>query len=149
VGLRSPDSTNLAGAAAKGAAPSSVSGEAAPEPASPMPAYLRNIPVSSNEDLLEILATAPRRSVIVLADDGPYRLGGRTWSLRSAAPLANHDLTIKAEPGVRPIIKFAADARLADRPQQSLLRFVGGHVTIEGLEFEMDAVLPDELVTSW
>ena len=72
-------------------------------PANPVPAYLRNIPVSSNEDLLEILATAPRRSVIVLSDDGPYRLGGRTWSSRSPAPLANPDLMIKAEPGVRPL----------------------------------------------
>ena len=121
-------------------------------PPASLPARCRPIfaisPVSSNEDLLEVLATAPRRSVIVLADDGPYRLGGRTWSSRSTAPLANHDLTIKAEPGVRPLIKFATDARLADRPQKSLLRFVGGHVTIEGLKFELDAVLPDELVTA-
>ena len=148
VALRPPEANALAGQSALGTAPSSVTGEAAPPPSIPVPAYLRNIPVSSNEDLLEILATAPRRSVIVLADDGPYRLGGRTWSSRSTAPLANHDLTIKAEPGVRPVIKFAADARLADRPRKSLLPFVGGHVTIEGLEFELDAVLPDELVTA-
>ena len=146
--LRPPDAKASAGAAALGSSPPSVTEDVAPLPSVPVPAYLRNIPVSSNEDLLEILATAPRRSVIVLADDGPYRLGGRTWSSRSTAPLANHDLTIKAEPGVRPIIKFATDARLADRPQMSLLRFVAGHVTIEGLEFELDAVLPDELVTA-
>ena len=30
----------------------------------------------------------------------------------------------------------------------SLLQFIGGHVTIEGLKFEMDAVLPEELVTA-
>ena len=101
-----------------------------------------------NEDLLEILATAPRRSVIVLSDDGPYRLGGRTWSSRSPAPLANPDLVIKAEPGVRPLIKFADDASSTDHPLSSLLQFVGGHVTIEGLKFEMDAVLPEELVTA-
>ena len=148
VALRPGDANALAGAAALGSSPSSVTGESAPPASGPVPAYLRNIPVSSNEDLVEILATAPRRSVIVLADDGPYRLGGRTWSSRSTAPLANHDLTIKAEPGVRPVIKFATDARLADRPQKSLLRFVAGHVTIEGVEFELDAVLPDELVTA-
>ena len=113
-----------------------------------MPAYPRNIPVSSNEDLLEILATAPRRSVIVLSDDGPYRLGGRTWSSRSPAPLANPDLSIKAEPGVRPLIKFADDASSTDHPLSSLLQFIGGHVTIEGLKFELDAVLPEELVTA-
>ena len=33
-------------------------------------------------------------------------------------------------------------------PLTSLLQFIGGHVTIEGLEFELDAVLPDELVTA-
>ena len=138
----------VAGPAAAGSSPSSVAGESGPEPANPAPAYPRNIPVSSNEDLLEILATAPRRSVIVLSDDGPYRLGGRTWSSRSPAPLANPDLVIKAEPGVRPLIKFADDASSTDHPLSSLLQFIGGHVTIEGLKFEMDAVLPEELVTA-
>ena len=118
------------------------------EPAIAVPAYLRNIPVSSNEDLLEVLATAPRRAIIVLSDDGPYRLGGRTWSSRAPAQFANPDLTIKAEPGVRPLLKFATDAGMADRPRLSLLHFIGGHVTIEGLEFELDAVSPDELVSA-
>ena len=76
-----------------------------------------------NEDLLEVLATAPRRSVIVLSDDGPYRLGGRTWSSRPPAPLANPDLVIKAEPGVRPLIKFADDASSTDHPLASLVPF--------------------------
>ena len=93
------------------------------ETASPAPVYSRNIPVSSNEDLLEVIATAPRRSVIVLSDDGPYQLGGRAWSFRAPAPLANADLTIKAEAGVRPVLKFASDARLADRPPASLAPF--------------------------
>ena len=120
----------------------------APAPANPQPAYPRNIPVSSNEDLLEILATAPRRSVIVLSDDGPYRIGGRTWSSRSPAPLANPDLVIKAEPGVRPLVKFAEEATSSEHPLSSLLQFIGGHVRIEGLKFEMDAVLPDEQVAA-
>ena len=138
----------MAGPAAAGSSPSLVAGDNRPAPASPAPAYPRNIPVSSNEDLLEVLATAPRRSVIVLSDDGPYRLGGRTWSSRSPAPLANPDLVIKAEPGVRPLIKFADDASATDHPLSSLLQFIGGHVTIEGLKFEMDAVLPEERVTA-
>jgi serine/threonine-protein kinase len=113
------------------------------------PVYSRIIPVSSNEDLLEVLATAPRRSVIVLSDDGrPYELGGRAWSLRTPAPLANPDLTIKAEAGVRPILKLSSDAQFAEHPASSLLHFVGGHVAIEGVEFELDAVLPDDLVTA-
>ncbi len=79
------------------------------EPAKALAANPRNIPVSSNEDLLEILANAPRRSVIILADDGPYWLGRRAWSQRSPAPLSNLDLTIKAETGVRPVVKLAGE----------------------------------------
>ncbi len=116
--------------------------------ASPAAVYSRNIPVSSNEDLLEIIATAPRRSVIVLSDDGPYQIGGRAWSFRAPGPLSNADLTIKAEVGVRPILKFAADARLADRRPANLLHFAGGHVTIEGVVFDLDVVLPEELVAA-
>jgi serine/threonine-protein kinase len=125
-----------------------ISGENNATPPSPIPAYPRNLPVYSNEDLWDVLATAPRRSVIVLSDDGPYRLGGRNRSHRASAPLVNSDLTIKAEAGVRPLLKFATDARMADLPPTSLLSFSGGHVTVEGLEFELDTVLPDELVAA-
>ena len=147
IGPRGPELNVVAGPA-EGGSPTLVAGGTLPEPPNPAPAYLRNIPVSSNEDLLEILADAPRRSVIVLSDDGPYRLGGRTFSTRAPAPLSNTDLVIKAEPGVRPLIKFADDASSSDQPLSSLLQFIGGHVTIEGLKFEMDAVLPEELVTA-
>ena len=114
LALRSSDVAAASGS--DGGSPPAVRRRRAPSRPNRLPAYLRNIPVSSNEDLLEILATAPRRSVIVLSDDGPYRLGGRTWSSRAPAPLANPDLTIKAEPGVRPLLKFATDARSADHP---------------------------------
>ncbi len=145
--VRGSELNVVTGPAASGS-PTLAAGGIVPEPPSPAPAYLRNIPVSSNEDLLEILAAAPRRSVIVLSDDGPYRLGGRTWSSRPPATMSNPDLVIKAEPGVRPLIKFADDASSTDQPLTSLLQFIGGHVTIEGLKFEMDAVLPEERVTA-
>jgi serine/threonine-protein kinase len=122
--------------------------DAAVETTATEPAYIRSIPVNSNEDLLDVLTTAPRRAVIVLSDDGPYQVGGRAWSFRSPTPLANVDLTIKAEPGARPVLKFAADALLADRPPTSLLEFVGGHVTIENVVFELDPILPEQLVTA-
>src|SRR5262249_34718350 len=78
------------------------------------PVYTQTLPVSRTEDFLAVTATAPRRSVIILSDDGPYQLGGRAWSFRAPVPLAGADLTIKAEAGVRPVLKFASDARLAD-----------------------------------
>ena len=46
------------------------------------------------------------------------------------------------------MLKFASDARLADPPPASLLHFVGGHVAIEGVVFDLDVVLPEEPVAS-
>jgi eukaryotic-like serine/threonine-protein kinase len=145
---RSSDMANDPGSSLPGSSPGMSERPASNEVASSAPVYSRNIPVSSNEDLLEILATAPRRSVIVLSDDGPYQIGGRAWSFRTPAPLSNADLTIKAEAGVRPVLKFTSQARLADSPPAYLLRFVGGHVTIEGVAFDLDVVLPDEPVAA-
>ncbi len=86
--------------------------------------------------------------MIILADDGPYWLGRRAWSQRAPSPLANLDLTIKAETGVRPVLKLAGETlRLEERPT-ALLHLVGGRLTIEGLEFELDAVLPEERVAA-
>ena len=118
------------------------------EPLSPASSYPRTIPVNSNEDLLTVLASAPRRSVIVLSDDGPYALGGRARSGRAPVALTNADLTIKAEAGVRPRLKFADDSRRTDPLLNGMLHFVGGHITLEGLEFETDPVLNDETATA-
>jgi eukaryotic-like serine/threonine-protein kinase len=145
---RSTEPTIAGVPSSTGTPPVSAEGASGAETGGPAPVYARNFPVSSNEDLLEVIATAPRRSVIILSDDGPYQLGGRAWSFRAPAPLANADLTIKAEAGVRPVLKFASDARLSDRPPASLFQFVGGHVTIESVVFELDVVLPEELVAA-
>jgi serine/threonine protein kinase len=114
----------------------------------PPAAFPRTIPVSSNEDLLATLATAPQRSVIILSDDGPYRLGGRSRSARSPSLTTDADLTIKAEAGVRPVLKFARESSGSDRRSMALLQFAGGHVVIEGLEFELDAEAPGESISA-
>jgi serine/threonine-protein kinase len=120
-----------------------------PEPTVAESAFPKNISVSStSDDLLEVLASAPRRSVIVLADDGPYLLGGRKWMARPPVAIANPDLVIKAEPGVRPLVKFAELPGQSERSLSSLLHFSGGHVTIDGVRFDLDVVLPEELVTA-
>jgi serine/threonine-protein kinase len=148
IARRASDVNVVAASPVSGAAPSSGAGDSFSEPPTSGAAYPRNIPVSSNEDLLEVLATAPRRATIVLSDDGPYLLGGRTWSSRQPVPLSDPDLTIKAETGVRPLLKFADDDSSTDHPLMSLLQFRGGHVTIDGVKFELDSVLPEELVTA-
>jgi serine/threonine-protein kinase len=108
----------------------------------------RTIPVSSTENLHDVLAGATRGSVIVLADDGPYRLGGRAWSTRAPALSADADLTIKAEAGVRPVLKLAEDAGVGEGAATSLLHFVGGRVVIERVEFELDAPASGELASA-
>ncbi|HZW33842.1 MAG TPA: protein kinase, partial [Isosphaeraceae bacterium] len=146
---RLPQELNLTGgSAAAEAQRSPASGRLDPDPISSAPAYPRTIPVNSNEDLLAVLATAPRRSVIVLSDDGPYRLGGWNWSARAPKSLTNADLTIKPEPGVRPRLRFAGEPLFPDEAPSCLLQFTGGHVTIEGLEFELDAVAAEEPVAA-
>ena len=110
--------------------------DAAPAPA---PAVSRNITVRPGDDLAAALAAAPPKSVVTLTDDGPYLLGGGISGAgaRVDAPLVNKDLTIRADAGKRPVLKFAADARSSGRSSQALLTFVKGRVTLEGLIFEV------------
>ncbi|MGC8644106.1 MAG: serine/threonine-protein kinase, partial [Isosphaeraceae bacterium] len=107
------------------------------DPAQPISALPRNIPVRPGDDLLNVITTAPPRSIITLTDDGPYRLGGRTLGTRGPQVLRNRDVTIKADRDYRPVLSFAADA-LQDGTQTALLNFSGGTIVIEGLTFELE-----------
>jgi serine/threonine-protein kinase len=80
---------------------------------------------------------------VVLADDGPYNLAGGGPD-RPAGPLVGRDVTIKADAGVRPVLRLAREALAAARSPAALLDFRGGHVTLEGLEFTLDPVDRDE-----
>ncbi len=101
--------------------------------------------VDSTEDLLTILAEAPPRSVIILSEDGPYELGNGRGQ-RALTRLLQRDLTLKADAGVRPVLTLAHETGLSGKPAQTLLDFVGGHVTIEGVEFAAD---PSDRAESW
>jgi serine/threonine-protein kinase len=147
AGSREPSDLNLAGSPVAPGRPAARAA-AGPDGEAGASAFPRTIPVSSKEDLLATLVSAPRRSVVVLADDGPYRLGGRAWSSRSPALVADADLTIKAEAGVRPVLKLAGGAGVPDRGSPALLGFVGGHVVIEGVEFELDGATSSEPVSA-
>jgi serine/threonine-protein kinase len=133
--------TDPSGPRVRSIAPETAGGEAEP---SDTPTLHRMFSVKSTDNLLDVLAGAPARSIIVLADDGPYRLGGRAWSTRATALAPGIDLTIKADTGVRPVLKFADDAGAGEGGSPSLLHFVGGHVAIEGVEFEVDALASGE-----
>jgi len=94
----------------------------------------RELLVAAGEDLPRILAGAPRRSTILLSEKGPYDLRGLT-----SRPLSGLDLAIKAEPGVRPVIRLPRGPGLdASSPAVALLDIRGGRIALEGLEFVVD-----------
>jgi serine/threonine-protein kinase len=118
-------------------APASV-GPDSDSPSQP-PLSAKNLAARLGDDLLELIARAPKRAIITLVEDGTYMLGGRTGSLRAPSALVNRDVTIKAEPGTRPVLKLAADVHVGDRPPTAILPFVRGTVELEGLTFELEA----------
>jgi serine/threonine-protein kinase len=129
-------------------------GPAAPVAAEPAAvagtgAASREIFVESTEDLTAVLAAAPPRAVIVLTDDGPYRVGPGDDGRGPADRLARRDLTVKADAGVRPVIR--PDRGLgggvdAGASRAALLDFFGGRVKLEGLEFLLDSAGPPAAV---
>lgn len=104
---------------------------------SPAEALPRDISVESGEDLASILASAPPRSIVVLTDDGPYELKGGQGD-RPTARLLDRDLTIKAEAGVRPVLRLAHAASPDERGSTAILDFFGGKVTLEDLAFVVE-----------
>jgi serine/threonine-protein kinase len=114
----------------------------------PITAPSRSITVRPGDDLVSLIGSAPPRSIITLAEDGPYHLASRATGIRSAGPIVNRDLTIRAEAGTRPVLRFASDARLVDRASPSMLAFSGGNITIEGLTFEFDEEAPTDQVSA-
>jgi serine/threonine-protein kinase len=110
------------------------------EPASDLP---REIAVDSGEDLLAVLASAPPRSVVVLSDDGPYVLGASS-DPQAAGRLSGCDVTVKADSGVRPVLRLSRETGSGSEPRAAVLDFLGGRVALEGLEFVLDPGDRDE-----
>ncbi|QEH37877.1 Serine/threonine-protein kinase PrkC [Aquisphaera giovannonii] len=165
--------TSVAESAGAAHAPAPFAGSVAKsagtaEDARPLPAPPpRNIAVRPGEDLLAVLAAAPPRAVVTLTEDGPFLVGGRSGGHRGAGPLDRRDLTIRADSGARPVLRFAADSGFGEgagppgrlvgaardggpegdgqsgsSSSAALLWFAGGNVTIEGLTFELDGEGP-------
>jgi len=115
---------------------------AAPSPIDPIETAdprSREFLVDSTEDLLSVLAGAPARSVVILADPGPYEIsiGSETSAERT---LIRPDLTIKAGPAVQPEIRLSRnqDDRTDVDAQSVLFDFNGGRVTLDGLTFVLE-----------
>ncbi|WP_406693378.1 serine/threonine-protein kinase [Singulisphaera sp. Ch08] len=134
AGGRRPSGPSQSTASRTPAGPAEATALASAEGADPRP---RELTVDSGDDLLKVLASAPPRSVVVLADDGPYLIGDRGEDL-STARLHDRDLTIKAGARVRPEIRLSHEADASSDTPSALLDFVGGRVTLEGLVFILE-----------
>ena len=100
----------------------------------------REVAVSPGDDLARILAEVPPGSTVLLAERGPYEL-----RIDHLIHLEGRDLTLRAEPGVRPVIRLARDrvapvANVNPPPQAALIDIRGGRVTLEGIDFLLDPV---------
>jgi len=99
----------------------------------------REYEVYSREDLVRAIAEAPPRSTILLADKGPYEI--RPTKSRSLSGL---DLTIRAEDGVRPVLRLARDLGGSTAP--ALIDLAGGRLTLDGLELVIEGDGPPSAI---
>ena len=114
------------------AATSVVETPPSPKPsAMPEVAAIRDRSVRDGVELAAALAAAPSGSTITLVGDGPYDLSPAPGSRQQA----RRDLTIRAAAGARPIVR-ASSGGLPAVGDGALLRFDGGRVVVEGLEFD-------------
>ena len=102
--------------------PEARSAIARPRPAAPAERVLK-----ASDDLARALAEAPSGSTLILAEAGPYDLRPARAGAPAARP-ARHDLTIKAGPGARPVLRSAGG-------RSALLEFGGGRVRVDGIAF--------------
>lgn len=91
--------------------------------------------IRSVDEFERSFAQAPWGATLVLAAEGPFDL-----NVVSTTPASTNarDLTIRAASGVRPVIRPNASTLSAVAGRAALLRFRGGRVTLEGLEFRLD-----------
>ena len=92
--------------------------------------------VRDGVELTNALATAASGSTITLAGDGPFELAPAA-SGRSPGRV---DLTLRAAPGARPVVRAGRGGAPAAK-DGALLRFEGGRVVIEGVEFDPGGAL--------
>ena len=128
-GVFAGSSTGLA--PASGPATSSLSNNPVPP---------REVAVTPLDDLAQVLAGAPPRSTILLAERGPYEL-----QADRPIRLDHADLTIRAEAGVHPVIRLT---RNLDSPptrdgampatEAALVDIRGGRVVFDGIDFLVD-----------
>lgn len=108
--------------------------------ASPPVAVARELRVGSGEDLGSKLREAPAGATVVLIDAGPYFLTPVAMDGDAHDDARPTILTIRAAPGVRPVLRAARNGqRNGLSSPRALLRFRGGQVVLEGLELTLES----------
>lgn len=122
--------------------PTRSSGKAeatAPSPVPPVAAALsKSWLVRTDAQLEEALRLAPSGSEIVLQEAGPYILRAQAAPSASGTASARRNLSIRAEPGVRPVIQNAP-VPAGDSGGFTLLAFGPGRVELSDLTLALDA----------
>jgi serine/threonine-protein kinase len=107
----------------------------APPTAAPAPLH-GEVGVHTSAELADALQQAASGAVIVLADDGPFELRPAPADEPDRPP-APRDLTLRAAPDARPVLRLAP-TEVAATADRALLSFGPGHVQLEGLAFQLD-----------
>jgi serine/threonine-protein kinase len=114
--------------------PAPAPAESAKPPATTDPPKPRDILVHAGDDLASLLASAPSGASITFVDDGPFdvraSVGGR---VKGQA----RDLTLRAAPGARPVLRLPRSAAESES-DATILKFGPGRVLLEGLELVVD-----------
>ncbi len=104
----------------------------------------RDIEVDSGQNLIEVIRNAPPKANLLLVDAGPYLLRLPA----DGAKLKNLDVTLRAEQGIRPVLRMAGVSLRGATKPAALLDLAGGRVTLDGLDLigspELDAILRAE-----
>ncbi|MDX2039001.1 MAG: protein kinase [Isosphaeraceae bacterium] len=105
----------------------------------PVPRLPREITIEAGDDLIKAIASAPPRSTLILADDGPYVV--RVPARGESAITGVVDLTIKADLGARPVIRSARIPGTGDDRSTggALIDLRGGRLVVEGVEFLVES----------
>jgi serine/threonine-protein kinase len=98
----------------------------------------REIFVAADSSLDALIASVPSGTILTLTDRGPYALSGLERGRLGDLSDTRFDLTIRAAPGVRPILRCASAATPRDI-RNALLEWSTGHLLMQDLDLIIQA----------
>lgn len=95
--------------------------------------------ITNDIELATALAQASSNSTLELVGDGPFEI-------RRAQPVLNRDLMLKAGPSSRPVLRLGRGPNR--RNGEPILHFIGGHLILEGLLFDLETSNREDTATA-